>query len=386
MTEPVPADTGSPETSALSARFLEDIIEHIAHPIFVKDRSFRFVLVNDALTRMVAIPRERLLGATDYDFFPRAEADHFREKDQEIFDRGEIVEVVEERLTDAGGVIHVLATTKVPLRRGDGTITHLVGIIHDITALSLAREELRQRNERLEVFLSERAEALEAAQQELMRRQRLALIGQLSGGIAHQVRNPLATIRNATYLLRLALGDDLHDDVRRSIDIIDEEVARAGRIISDLVEYARVGPAKRRRCALGYIVGQAEGGVLWPSGVRLEMQLPEPCDVHVDCEQVQRAVCNLLRNAVEAASPSGTVRVVAHAADHWVRLEVIDSGRGLSDDVRAQLDDPDEETRPTGVGLGLLTARALVENQGGSLRHEPAPGGGTRFIATLPMR
>ncbi len=386
MNEPESARPDAVPPPPLDAAFLHAILEHVAHPIFVKDRGFRFVLVNDALSKLVAIPRERLLGATDYDFFPRSEADYFRARDEELFIRGEVVEAVEERLTDGAGEVHVLATTKVPLRTRAGEITHLVGIVHDITALARAQDDLRQRNERLEGFLSERASALEAAQQELMRRQRLALIGQLSGGIAHQVRNPLATIRNATYLLRLALGDDLHDDVRRSLDIIDDEVARANRIITDLVDYARVGPAQRRRCALAYALGQAQGGVIVPEAVALTITVPEPCDVCVDCEQVQRALCNLLRNAVEAASPVGVVSVTATEDVAWVTLEVSDSGPGLPDDVRTQLDDPNDDTRPTGVGMGLLTARALIENQGGTLRHEPRGDGGTRFVATLPRR
>lgn len=386
MNEPEIACPAAVPPPPLDAAFLQAILEHVAHPIFVKDREFRFVLVNDALAKLVAIPRERLLGATDYDFFPRHEADHFRAKDEALFALGDVVEAVEERLTDGEGDVHVLATTKVPLRTPEGVITHLVGIVHDITDLARAQDDLRQRNERLEGFLSERASALEAAQQELMRRQRLALIGQLSGGIAHQVRNPLATIRNATYLLRLALGDDLHDDVRRSLDIIDDEVARANRIITDLVDYARVGPARRRRSALGYALGQAQGGVVVPEQVTLTIDVPEPCDVCVDCEQVQRALCNLLRNAVEAASPVGAVTLTATEDADWVTLEVIDSGPGLPEDVRTQLDDPNDETRPTGVGMGLLTARALIENQGGTLRHESRAEGGSRFVATLPRR
>lgn len=386
MSIPHTTDANEIAGDELSAEFLRSIIEHVAHPIFVKDRSFRFVLVNDALAKMVALPKDRLIGATDYDFFPAREADHFRAKDQELFDRGEVVEVVEEKLTDAGGHVHYLATTKVPLRTATGEITHVVGIVHDITPLALAREDLRTRNELLERVLSERGEALEVAQQELMRRQRLALIGHLSGGFAHQVRNPLATISNASYLMRLVLGKNLHDDVRRSLEIIDEEVSRANRIITDLVDYARVGVAKRRQCALGYVVEQAQGGVAIPAGIEVEYDLPDACEVCIDCEQVQRALCNLMRNAVQASAPSGRVTVRAREDGDWVSLSVSDTGAGLPEEVRMQLDHPDEETRPTGVGIGLLTARALVENQGGTLLYERLSDGGSRFTATLPRR
>ena len=133
----------------VDARFLAEVVDHIGHPIFVKDRKFRFVLLNRALFEVVGYTREQMLGKTDYDFFPRAEADFFRAKDEEVFARGEMVEIEAEPITDAAGKKHVLATTKVPLRDGRGEITHLVGIIHDITRLKEAEDALRQANEDL---------------------------------------------------------------------------------------------------------------------------------------------------------------------------------------------------------------------------------------------
>lgn len=368
----------------LDGSFLYAILEHVAHPIFVKDRKFRFVVVNHALTDLVSLSKEQLLGKTDYDFFPRHEADQFREKDEELFRRGEVVEIIEERITDTHGELHVLSTTKVPLRDAHGEITHLVGIIHDITALARAREDLRERNARLEEFLSERASALHDAQQELMRRQRLSVIGQLAGGVAHQVRNPLATIRNAAYLLKLTLGPGISDDARHALEIINDEVNRANGIITDLVEYARVHAANRKACSLAYLKSQALGGIEVPEGVRLECDVPETCVVNVDGEQVQRALFNLLRNAVEAASPDGEVVVAVETHHDEVHVIIRDTGAGLPDDVCAQLDAPTETTRPSTVGLGLMTARALIENQGGALRYRALPEGGSRFEVVLP--
>lgn len=384
MSDPTSSTRPSAQEETLDAAFLRAIIEHVAHPIFVKDRAFRFVLVNDALAQMVAIRREDLIGHTDYDFFPQHQSDHFRAKDLEVFARGEVVEVAEERITGASGEVHVLATTKVPLRDARGEITHLVGIIHDITALARAREDLRERNARLEGYLSERASALHEAQQELMRRQRLAVIGQLAGAVAHQVRNPLATIRNAAYLLKLTLGSAINEDAQRSLDIINDEVVRANGIITDLLEYARVRAPQRRSCALSYLVLQALGGVESPESLRIDCEVPETIEVNVDAEQVQRALYNLLRNAVEAAGDEGEVTVTAEVRGDEVHVLIRDTGAGLPEDVRAQLDAPSEATRPSTVGLGLMTARALIENQGGALRYRDGANGGSSFDVILP--
>ena len=187
------------------AAFLEAIFEHVAHPLFVKDRAFRFVLVNRALCEMVGRSRDDLLGRTDYDFFTPAEADNFRREDLEVFTLGRERIIEAEPLTDARGKRHILATTKVPLRQATGEVTHVVGIIHDITELKAAEEALRHANEALDHRVAERTAALAAAQAELMRKERLAALGQLAGGLAHQIRNPLGAIVNAAALLERSL-------------------------------------------------------------------------------------------------------------------------------------------------------------------------------------
>nr|MBP6833795.1 PAS domain-containing protein [Deltaproteobacteria bacterium] len=173
----------------LDKDFLAEVIDHIAHPIFVKDREFRFVLLNRAMEGMLGISRAEMLGHTDYDFFPKEQADWFREKDVEMFTLGQRVEITEEPITDKGGHQHTLATSKVPLRDASGVITHLVGIIHDITPLKRAEEALREVTSALELRMQERTNDLLEAQTELVRRERLAVIGLFAGTLAHQIRN-----------------------------------------------------------------------------------------------------------------------------------------------------------------------------------------------------
>ena len=143
-----------PEEPAERLRFLEQVVDLVAHPVFVKDREFRLVMVNRALCEMVGRARADVLGKTDFDIVPEEQARFFRLKDEEMFASGRDVVIDEESLTDARGVEHRLATTKVPMRSGDGAVTHLVGIIHDITSLKAAEAELRQKNEELARLVS----------------------------------------------------------------------------------------------------------------------------------------------------------------------------------------------------------------------------------------
>jgi PAS domain S-box-containing protein len=365
--------------------FLAAIIDHVAHPIFVKDRQFRWVLLNRALCEMVGYPREELLGKTDYDFFPRAEADFFRQKDIEMFTTGSQVTIDEEPITDAAGRRHVLATTKVPLRAESGEVTHLVGIVHDITRLKAAEEALRLANEELELRVCERTAALEAAQAELVRKERMAVLGQLAGSLAHEIRNPLAAINNAASVLEKTVGRALDPAEEMMIPIIFQEVRKANRIITGLVDYARMRPAVRRAAGLLAIVEQA---LLWqtvPDGVRVEVALGTPPAVLVDPEQTLSAISNLAHNALEAMPDGGTLTLRARQDGKEVVLSITDTGSGIPRAMRGRLFQPLETTKKPGLGLGLTTTRALIENQGGSITWESLSGAGTRFDVRLPV-
>jgi PAS domain S-box-containing protein len=378
-------DRGSkPPAAGMSREFLAEIIERVAHPIFVKDRGFRLVLLNQAFCDMVGYPGHALLGKTDYDFFPANEADFFRRKDVELFTTGAQVAIDEEPITDAEGRVHTLATTKMPLRAASGEVTHLVGIIHDVTLLKTAEEALRGANEALERRVLERTSELETAQGELVRKERLAALGQLTGGLAHQIRNPLGSIANAAYVLKRALGDDATPSVTSAVAIILEETWRANRLISDLLDYARVRaptpqPVSLRELLEGVIVAH---GV--PHRIRISMHVPERPLVFIDEEQLRGAIDNVVRNAVDAMPAGGTLRFEARPEGPKMRLAVTDTGGGIAAEVRGKMFEPLISSKPLGRGLGLTTARALIENQGGTIVCENVPTGAC-FVVMLPL-
>jgi PAS domain S-box-containing protein len=365
--------------------FLAAIVDHIAHPIFVKDRAYRFVLLNRAIVQMLGIPRAEMLGRTDHDLFSREEADFFRARDVEVVTKATRVYVEDETVTGHDGVRHTLATTKVPLLDAEGAVTHIVGIIHDKTELKRAEEALRQANDDLERRVSERTAALEAAQSELMRRERLTVVGQLAGAIAHQIRNPLGSIKNAAYLLKLSAGAAPDRDITQSLAVIHDEVRRANQIITDLLDYARISPASLRDVSLGYVVEQSLGGVQMPTAVRVSVSVSDDARVRADADQLQMAVFNLIRGAVESMPDGGDLSLTAVRAGAWWQLDIRDTGPGLPDEVRDQLRDPlAAQSRRVALGLHLMTGRALVENQGGEFEVDSGLDRGTRFTVRMP--
>lgn len=377
-------DVGGGASAGMGAEFLGAIVELVAHPIFVKDRQFRFVLLNRAFCEMAGRPRAELLGKTDYDVFPKQEADWFRARDEELFGSGRTVDVAEESITGTSGDRRVIATTKVPLRDGAGQITHLVGIIHDITRLKRAEEGLRQANEELEQRVQERTAALAAAQEELVRKERLALLGQLAGGLAHQIRNPLAAITNAGYLMQKAPGAANDPEIAQSVGIVIEEAWKANRIITGLLDHARVRAADRDSCKATQLVEQALAAYPPPDSVEIVRNYEQVPPVHVDPNQVREALQNLVRNALDAMPKGGALTVEVRREGKMVVVAVADTGPGIAPETQRTLFRPLVTTKPQGLGLGLITARMLVENQGGTIAFVGSEKG-ARFEVQLPL-
>lgn len=372
--------------------FLAQLIEQLPHPMFVKDQEFRYVLLNDALVRMGGYPPDAMLGKTDYDFLPRATADFYRGKDLEVFSSAAEVAIAEEELTDGAGQRRILSTRKVPLRAATGEITHLIGIISDITRTKAVEEDLRISTEQLERRVAERTNALAVAHEDLARKERLAVLGRLAGGVAHQIRNPLAALKNAAYVLDRRFREVAPppfeeasaSDIARAIEIIHAEVQRANQIITDLLDYARVRVPIRKSTSIAAVLEQALGGQMVPPEIVIVRAFPDLPRISVDAGQLQGAVFNILRNAIEAMPNGGTLTIAAALRGDTVVVTIADTGPGIPAEVRARLFEPLITTKPLGLGLGLVTARTLIEGQGGTIECVASGEHGARFELTVP--
>jgi signal transduction histidine kinase len=259
----------------------------------------------------------------------------------------------------------VLSTTKVPLKDASGAATHLVGIIHDITWLKKAQDQLKVANEQLEDRVRQSTRELEAAREELLRKERLAVLGRIAGGLAHQIRNPLGAVLNATALLKRQLKDQ-PAPVLETLGMLEEEAWTANRIISDLVDFARVQRARPVDIGVGQLVEQALLANPPGPGITVERKLDSSL-VRVDPVQVTSAMGNLLRNALEAMPSGGTLCVEAQADGDFIVIGIEDSGPGFAPQIEHKLFEPLVTTKPLGLGLGLTTARTLIEGQDGRL-------------------
>lgn len=230
------------------------------------------------------------------------------------------------------------------------------------------------------------ARELATAQEELIQRERLAALGEMSAVVAHEVRNPVAVIFNAAATMRK--NPDERDKLLR---IVEEEAGRLKQMVTDLLDFARPTSVRLVAEPLAPIIESALEAVRQGTGktsIDVEVVLdgrvpPLLCDVRL----LRQAVVNLVTNALQAPERKGPVRItVAMAGDTHVLLTVIDDGAGVSAEIAERIFRPFFTTRPTGTGLGLAVVQRIVEAHGGELAHRATPGGGATFEVQLPLR
>jgi PAS domain S-box-containing protein len=416
-------------------RFLESVVDNMPDAVFVKDaRELRFVKVNKAMVAIAGFEGKQVIGRNDYDFFPREEADFFTTKDRAVLASGKMLEIPEEPMHTPAGT-RILHTKKIPILDANGTPLYLLGITRDITALKHAQEQLRQKNQQLEESARaehEALEALKAAQARLVQSEKLASLGQLVAGVAHEINNPLAFVVNNQVVLErdmamvgkllgmyraadatIARGDpgaaaeigalaeqiDLPytlANLREMLSRSRDGLRRIQQIVQDLREFARhdqtAGDQPEEtdvnigiRSTSNIVRALARG-----HGVELELDLAPLPAIACFPARINQVVLNLLTNAIDACKSGGKVtmrsRPAAASGDGGVELQVIDTGCGIPAELQDKIFDPFFTTKALGegTGMGLSISYGIVRDHGGRITVDSAPGRGTTFAVYLP--
>jgi signal transduction histidine kinase len=364
---------------ALTATSLQMLAEQLGQPLFMKNQQLEFTLANSAFCSLVERDSTELLGRTETDIFGGRRATENELNDRQALHSDAPVLCTQYYSTPSGAT-HQRSTAKLPVCAASGQTTHLLCVVgHSGERVGSAE----QREEELERYAAERSQAIKTAQEELLRKERLMVLGQLAAGLAHQIRNPLAAIANAIAIARRQTKES-NPRVQEALQIANDEIWEANRIIGDLLDFARIRPPRPTAIDLGELVLSALEAEPLPAGINVECEIPST-SVLVDERQVRDALRNLLRNAREAMSDTGTIRLRGRIVDNQAELTIQDTGEGIAKEYRHLLFEPLVTSKPLGIGLGLPTARALVTSQGGSLECEESREGGACFVMRLPL-
>ena len=368
---------------------LNSIVENIPNMIFLKDAGeLRFTRFNRAGEELLGHSRDDLLGKNDYDFFPKEQADFFTQKDREVLRRKVIVDIQEEPLQTRDRGERILHTKKVPILNANGEPEYLMGISEDITDRKRAEAEKRRLEERLR-----RAEKMEA-------------LGQLAGGVAHDLNNVLGVLSGYSELLLAEIPEG--QKARRHVEKILQSTEKGAAIIQDLLTLARRGVISEEVIQVNDIIS---GFIKTPAfenirdyhpGVSFRMDCdPNLLNIKGSPVHLEKTLMNLVSNAAESISGEGEViirtenryldkAVVGYdevREGDYVVLSVSDTGTGISDEHREKIFEPFYTKKAmgrSGTGLGLTIVWGTVKDHNGYIDVVSRVGEGTTFTLYFP--
>jgi PAS domain S-box-containing protein len=354
-------------------QIIQAVFEGTSDAIFVKDLNGRYVMINSAGSRVFDKSPEEVIGKTDLELYSPETASEIAEHDRQVLMSGETQ--IYEEIGTALGVTRTYLATKAPYRDHQGKLIGTIGIARDITERKQAEEQLQRQREAL--YQSEK----------------LATMGQLLAGVAHELNNPLSVVMGQAALLQQSIKSKRQAE--RAAKIV-QAAERCARIVNNFLALARQRPPERQPVQLNTVVREAVELLAYPlrvDGVEVVFALADEMPVlRADPHQLHQVVVNLASNAHQAmrevTGPRRlTVATGVETGGRRVWLEVRDSGLGIAAELRGRIFEPFFTTKPPGVGtgLGLSLCQGIVEGHGGWIGVMQGAEPGAVFRVELPV-
>jgi two-component system sensor histidine kinase PilS (NtrC family) len=338
--------------------FKDVILRSAGTGLVAVDRAHTLTALNQAAERLVGRPAAEAIGRPWADLFgDRVPLDAI---ERTIADHPLASARHETTLVRRHGADVPVRLTFSALHAADGSRLGLIGVLEDLTEMRDMERRVRQAD-------------------------RLATLGRMAANIAHEIRNPLASVTGAVEALASAQASGEERD--RLLLIVARESGRLDRIITDFLEYARPGGGAPATTDVAQVIDDVlvllEHREL-PPGLEITRAFPASLPWRLDGHQFRQAVWNLCLNAVEAMPGGGELHVAASVDAGGLRIAVTDTGEGIAPSQLPHVLEPFYSTKPGGSGLGLALAHRAVQDHGGEIEVQSEPGLGTTVVITLP--
>ena len=354
-------------------RYRANLLRDVSDAVISTDMDFKILSWNKAAETIYGWPADEVIGKAMGEAVP---TEYPHDQGQEVRKlflekehwRGEVIQKRQD-----GTPIHILASVSL-LKDSAGNPAGAVAVNRDITE----RKEMQER---------------------LLRSEKLAVLGQLAGGVGHELRNPLGAIKNAAYFLHMVL-EKPEPDVAETLQILDREVDNCERIISSLLDFAQPRELALRQVHLPEVIEEALARTTVPNlpaqagNVEVLTRYAEALPlITADPDQLGLVFGNLILNAVQAMPGGGRLTITAAYVEGGtvrnpqsaIRIQVSDTGVGIPEEHLGKIFEPLFTTKAKGIGLGLAVSKTLVERHGGSMEVTSEVGKGSTFTVRLPL-
>ncbi len=370
------------------------IFETAADPIFLNDmETGGFLDVNQAACRHLGYEKKDFqsmsisdINAADtFDFHSYFTKD--QNKDESLF--------FESRHVRKDGTVAIVEiNSQQMLHQGRKA---LLSIVRDVTPRKQIEAELSQYRINLETMVSERTAQLKVTQDELIKNEKLAVLGQLTAIVSHELRNPLGVIRSSNFFLQRRFKSTEDKKAEKHFKRIDEQISHCNTIVADLLEYTRRSTTNISRQNLLSWLKEVVEQIKEQEGVDIGLQTPDDLPpVPHDPEKMRRVIINLLNNSVQAvtakvdssAENTGTftphIDIEVGLNDDHLTITICDNGIGMPPETHRQAFEPLFTTRSRGTGLGLSIVKKIIEEHNGTISMKSRAGEGTKISLDLP--
>jgi len=340
----------------------QEILSAIGEAVYILDPGLNITEVNRTHLKMFDMKIEEVIGMKCYELF-------FNGKEicqdcplTDVFNGGKCVRM-ERSIPLSRGVTKYFDVIFCPLFDEKGNVVEVICDVRDVTK----QKEMEKK---------------------LAHSERLAAIGELSSGVAHELRQPLGVINNSVYFIRKKLEDIAQEKVKRHLTILEKEVKHANLLIIDLLAFARFEEPVLKDCNINQVVEEVLFSIEIPPKIEVKKELKESIPIILaDTYQIQRVCFNLISNAMSAMLEGGNleIRTDKDKDGENIVISIADTGEGIPEENIEKVFEPFFTTKARGFGLGLSLCKKYVEAHRGRIGIESEVGKGTTLIVKLPI-
>lgn len=227
---------------------------------------------------------------------------------------------------------------------------------------------------------------IESQNVKLQKSERLSAIGELARQIGHDLRNPLASIKNAVYFLKRKGDSCSAENKKKMLEIIDNDISRSDKIITDLIEYSSDICLETEQCSVKSLLTGALSALPVPKNIEIVDHTCEEPKIFADAEKVQRVFKLIVKNALEAMPNGGKLEITSRKMNSSAEIKFSDTGIGIPKELLPKIFSPLLTTKAQGMGLSLAICKRIVDSHGGKIDFESVIDKGTTFMVTLPIQ
>ena len=262
---------------------------------------------------------------------------------------------------------------------------YFAAVFENISEQKQVEKKLKEYSKRLEFTVAARTRELTETNARLLKTERFAAIGELSGMIGHDLRNPLTAIKNAAYYLERKQSTSMDEKTKEMFKVINNSIEHANKIITNLLEYSKEITLEIEEATPKSLLDYILLMIQIPSNVKILDRTEDEPTIWVDSNKLERVFINLIKNAIDAMPERGTLEIRSRKIGENIEFTFTDTGTGMSEQTKAKMFMPLFTTKAQGMGFGLAICKRIVESHGGKIEVESALGKGTTFTVTLPI-